>query len=188
MNEAIKPLNPKLVDKTIGDIQDGLISGLPWLNKAFGQAERLVKNIDGEKVFTPNVYLSGNDYFLILPDSKIGNHCFFYIDDPQELDSEALPETTGNITVDFSLIFWFDMRTIYNDPNVRNKEDVKSQILKILNGGFHLKSGRIRLYKIYEKAENIYDDFSLDEIDNQFLMHPFAGFKFTGEMIVFENC
>lgn len=185
---APKINNPKLVDRTIGDIQDGLVTGLPWLNYAFGRSERLVKMIDDEKVFTPNIYKGGNEYVLLTPDSKVGNFSFFYLDDPQDLDDEIIPGTTGNISVDFSIIFWFDLRKIFNDANNRNTEDVKSQILKILNGGFHLKSGRIKMNRVYETAENIYKGFSLDEVDNQFLMHPFYGFRFAGEMTVFENC
>ena len=30
--------------------------------------------------------------------------------------------------------------------------------------------------------------FSLDEVDNQYLMSPFAGFRFYGEMIVTNDC
>jgi hypothetical protein len=186
--KAPKKSNPRLIDKTIGDIQDGLVAGLPWLNYAFGRAERLVKMFDNERVYSPNVYKDGNDYVLVNPDSNIGNFCFFYVDDPQDLDEEVIPETTGNITADFSVIFWFDLRTIFNDASNRNTEAVKEQILKVLNGGFNLHSGKIKLHRVYETAENIYKWFSLDEVDNQFLMHPFYGFRFSGEMIVFENC
>lgn len=187
-SNAPKIDNPKLIDRTIGDIQDGLIANLGWLNKAFGRAQRLVKTINGKKHHTPNVYVSGNDYLPVSPDSKIGNFSFFFIEDPQQLDVDIIPETTGDVYTTFSLIFWFDLRTIFNDPNNRNTEQVKEDILKVLNGGFHLRSGHLKINKIYELAENIYKGFSLDEVDNQFLMHPYAGFRFVGDMKVFENC
>lgn len=186
-NKAPKFENPKLIDLTIGEIQDGLVANLGWLNKAFGRAQRLVKIIDGKKRFTPNIYLQGNSYFPVAPDSKIGNFSFFYLEDPQNVEL-ITKGFTGNIITPFSLIFWFDLRTIYNDPDNRNTEQLKSDILKLLNGGILLRTGRMKINKIYEQAENIYRGFSLDEVDNQFLMHPFAGFRFTGEMIVFENC
>ena len=88
----------------------------------------------------------------------------------------------------FSVIFWFDMRTITNDPNNRNREAVKQEIMRVLNGGFWLKSGSMQINKVYEKAENIFTGFTLDEIDNQFLMHPFAGFRFAGELGISETC
>ena len=41
---------------------------------------------------------------------------------------------------------------------------------------------------IYELAENVYRGFTLDEIDNQFLMHPFGGFRFEGVLSVNQPC
>jgi hypothetical protein len=60
--------------------------------------------------------------------------------------------------------------------------------LTVLNGGFWLKDGTIVINRIYELAENVYRGFTLDEIDNQFLMHPFAGFRFAGELGIDETC
>jgi hypothetical protein len=88
----------------------------------------------------------------------------------------------------FSLIVWFDYRTVFNDPNTRNKERIKRDILDVLNGGFWLKDGRIEINRIYELAENIYWGFSLDEVDNQFLMAPYGRFRFEGIMEVTETC
>ena len=67
---------------------------------------------------------------------------------------------------------------------------VKAQILRVLNGraGWHLTGGRIVLNKIYERAENIYRGYTLSEIDNQFLMHPFSGFRFDGLLEFDELC
>jgi hypothetical protein len=41
---------------------------------------------------------------------------------------------------------------------------------------------------VYERAENVFEGYSLDEVDNQFLMQPFAGLRITGELIVDEEC
>lgn len=187
-NRAPKIDNPRLIDKTIADMQDGLVESLPWLNKAFGRAQRLVKKINNRDYYSPNVYADKNNYIIVNPDSKIGNFCFFYMDDPQEIKTQNVPGSTGLIKGNCSIIFWFDLRTIFNDVSNRNTEFVKEQILKALNGGFWLKSGRFTVERVHELAENIYRGFSLEEVDNQFLMHPFAGFRFSGEIIVFENC
>lgn len=179
--------NPQLIDLVLGDIQNGLVNNIGWLDKAFGRAQRLVKIIDNKKYFTPNVYTgNGNEYMPVAPDSNIGNFSFFWIDDPQTLD--WLPKQQGNVKSPFALIFWFDLRRVYNSANDRNTEALKADILKVLNGGFQLRSGRIKINRIYEQAENIYRGFTLDEVDNQFLMHPFAGFRFEGELTVMEPC
>ena len=79
------------------------------------------------------------------------------------------------------------MRTIETDDE-RNTESVKQQILSILNGQLWIKHGRIRINRIYEKAENIFKGFTLDEIDNQFLMQPYCGWRFEGVLEAFTDC
>lgn len=59
--------NPRLLDKVITELQRGLADRLPWLNHSFGKAERLVKMIDGRKVYTPNIYVGKNEYELSPP-------------------------------------------------------------------------------------------------------------------------
>ena len=186
-NKAPVIANPELLDRIIGNIQTGLVDNLPWLDKAFGRAERLVK-YDGnrKRYFTPCVYVGRNDYIEVTPDANIGNFSFFWIDDPQDVSWES--GVSIGLKTTFSLIFWFDFRKIFNDASDRNKEAVKRQILDVLNGGFWLKHGRLKITKVYELAENIYRGFSLDEIDNQFLMHPYGGFRFEGELSIGETC
>ena len=179
--------NPDLLDRVIGDMQKGLADNLPWLDYAFGRAERLVKlNANQKRDYTPNVYAGGNDYREVSPDSGLGNFCFFWVGDPQEVNMEAGVDV--GIKTQFSIIFWFDYRKVYNDAGNRDKEGLKRQILDVLNGGFLLRSGSFRINKVYELAENIYRGFSLDEIDNQFLMHPYGGFRFEGELSIGETC
>ena len=178
---------PELLDVVINNIQTGLTDNLGWLDKAFGRAERLVKyGANQKKIYTPNIYIGGNEYQEVTPDAGIGNFSFFWIDDPQTVD--WTPKQSIGLKSPFSLIVWFDYRTVFNDPNTRNKERIKRDILDVLNSGFWLKDGRIEINRIYELAENIYRWFSLDEVDNQFLMAPYGGFRFEGIMEVTETC
>lgn len=179
----IRP-NAKLFDALFGEIQKSLDTNLIWLDYAFGKAERLVKEINGRKHFTPNIYVGGNDYEEITPDTGIGNYSFFVLHEPQEI--EQVRGMNGTIKAPFSLILWYDLRTITEDDE-RATEAVKEQVLHVLNRTF-LKSGRVSVTKIYERAENIFKEFTLDEIDNQFLMHPFSGLRITGEAIVQIPC
>lgn len=177
--------NPELIDRVIGQIQKGLADKLGWLDYSFGRAQRLVKDINGKRHYTPNVYAGGNEYLEVSPDADIGCFSFFQIDDPQIYDWQ--PKIIGSITVNYSLIFWLDLRKIPGTDG-RNVEVVKNEVLKVLNGGFWLKSGRINVAKIYELAENIYRGYTLEEVNNQFLMHPYAGFRLSGELFINESC
>jgi len=177
--------NPQLIDKVIRDIQVGLKANLSWLTYAFGKAQRLVKIINGKKYFTPNVYAGKESYIEVSPTSDYGNFSFFFIDDPQEIEWQ--PKIQGRLNANFSLIFWFNIDRIEGAEG-RNIEFVKSEILKTLNSKVWVKNGRFEISKIYELSENVYKGFSLDEIENQFLMHPFCGLRFTGNLTINESC
>lgn len=191
MSNAIIPVAPVMLDKIIGEIQTGLVENLSWLDAAFGRCQRITKMVQGKRIVVPNVYSGGkfgpNDYLEVSPDSKIGNFSFFEIEDPQTIDAGMWDR---NIRAPFALIVWFDLTRVYNEADNRNTEYLKAQILRVLNGraGWHLTHGRIVLNRIYERAENIYRGYTLSEIDNQYLMHPFAGFRFEGTLEFEELC
>lgn len=195
MYNTIAPIidNPVMLDKVIGQIQQGLVENISWLDVAFGRAQRLTKNVEGRSIITPNVYCGGwqghgeNDYIEVSPDAKIGNFAFFEVNDPQTIEVSTW---IRQITTPFALIVWFDLTRVYGVPDNRNTEFLKAQILRVLNGrgGWHLENGRIVLNQIYERAENIYRGYTLSEIDNQYLMHPFAGFRFEGTLQFDELC
>lgn len=185
--------NPVMLDRVIGEIQKGLVENISWLDVAFGRSQRLTKMINGKRIVTPNVYCGGwnghgeNDYIEVSPDSKIGNFSFFEIEDPQTIDAGPWARS---IRTPYSLIVWFDLTRVYGVETNRNTEFLKSQILHLLNGryGWHLSGGRVSVNRIYERAENIYRGYTITEIDNQFLMHPFGGFRMDGELYFDELC
>ena len=186
--ELPKHTRPYLFDKVIHELQQALKDGLPWLDYSFGRCERLVKTVDGKRIYTPNVYKGNEQYEQILPDDRHGCYSFFVLHEPQEVLNRMQMEV--RIKTPFSLIMWVDMRKVEQKmqlPDERNTEYIKEQVLSVIATSF-LKKGSVRVTRIYEKAENVFDGFSLDEVDNQYLMSPFAGFRFYGEMIVTNDC
>lgn len=178
---------PELLDAVIGQVRIWLAGTLPWLDAAHGRAERIVKcDNGGRRVYLPVEY-SGqwNDYALLTPDSGEGNFCFFWVADPQAVDLSDRLQT--GIKARYSLIFWWDYRRIFEACGIRDREAVKRQVLDAL-GSMVLRQGRITAEKLYELAENIYQGFTLDEIDNQFLMHPYGGLRVEGEISATGNC
>ena len=193
-NAPILPA-PVLVDAFIAELQQILVANLPWLDAAFGRSQRLSKKMNGKTIITPNVYCGGwrghgeNDYIEVSPDSKIGNFSFFEVNDPETVDWNYRQQM--DIVTPFSLIFWFDTRRIFNAANNRNISHLKNEILTLLNGRTGLRfhtGGHLTITQIYERAENIYRGYSLSEIDNQFLMHPFGGLRFDGTIKMLQPC
>ena len=180
-----QPTRAYLFDRVIQGLQDAL-GGLSWLDHIFGRAERLVKMKDGMRYYTPNVYYGKDEYIQLLPDNRdLGNYCFFVMEEPQTV---TYPMGIQNrVKAPFSLIVWVDMRTVGATYDDRNTEQLKEQLLKTIKRGW-IKHGSVTVEKVYERAENVFHGYSLDEVDSQYLMAPFAGFRLTGEMIIDEEC
>lgn len=194
VNAPILP-SPVLVDAMIAELQTILVVNLPWLDAAFGRSQRLSKKMNGKTIVTPNVYCGGwrghgpNDYVEVSPDSKIGNFSFFEVNDPETVEWQYRQQM--DIVTPFSLIFWFDTRRVFNVGDNRNISHLKNEILSLLNGRTGLRfqnGGHLTINQIYERAENIYRGYSLSEIDNQFLMHPFGGLRFDGTIKMLQPC
>lgn len=182
-----------MLDKALAEVQKGLVENISWLDVAFGRAQRITKMQKGKRLVLPTVYCGGwnghgpNDYIEVSPDSKIGNFSFFDIDDPETVVGEVWAR---NISTPFRLIVWFDLKRVYGTASNRNIELLKAQVLSVLNSraGWHLNQGRITTARIYERVENIYRGYTLSEIDNQFLMHPYGGFAIEGTIEFPELC
>lgn len=180
-----QPTRAYLFDRVIQGLQDAL-GDIAWLNHIFGRTERLVKMKDGMRYYTPNVYFGRDEYIQLLPDNRdLGNYCFFVMEEPQTV---TYPMGIQNrVKAPFSLIVWVDMRTVGTTYDDRNTEQLKEQVLKTIKRGW-IKHGSVTVEKVYERAENVFRGCSLDEVDSQYLMAPFAGFRLTGEMIIDEEC
>lgn len=177
-----------LFDKVIEELRQTLANRLAWLDVSYGRAERLIKSVDGRRYYTPNVYKGADQYEVMLPDDRKGCYSFVVLSEPQEVINQMQMEV--RVKSPFSLIVWVDMRRVEKKMQLadqRNTEYIKEQVLGVIETAF-LKKGSVRVTKIYQRAENVFQGFTLDEVDNQFLMSPFAGFRFEGEMIVTNDC
>lgn len=179
---------PYLFDKVIRELQQALKEGLPWLENSFGRVERRVTEVNERRLYVPAIYQEDGQYGIMLPDDRLGCYSFFVMHDPQEVLNRM--QTEVRIKSPFSLIVWVDMRRVeikMRMPDERNTEYIKEQVLSVIETASKRK-GHISINRIYEHAVNVFDGFSLDEVNNQFLMSPFAGFRFYGEMIVTNDC
>lgn len=182
------PPDPALLDLAIGEMQVILKDNLSWLDYSFGAAQKLIKIENGTTKYFPAIPWTNRKYENMLPDSRFGNYSFFKIDDPEKvLDFKLLQY--NRIAVDFSLIFWFNLDTITNLDQYRRIEDVKSEILAMLSRKTIIKHGRLsNISNIYKEAKNIYRGYDISEVNSQFLMQPYAGLRFEGELIIKESC
>lgn len=182
----LKPSSPKLFDRPIQDLQQTLAAKCLWIDHAFGRCERLAKEIDGRRLYTPNVYAGMDEYILLTPDNtELGNYCFFVREEPEQIAMNM--GIQNRLKAPFSLVVWLDMRT-FEDTDERDIYALEQQVLDAIGTPGAMRHGGMEVTRIYHKAENVFDGFSLDEVDNQFLMSPYYGIRVQMEILVDEEC
>ena len=180
-----QPTRPYLFDRPIQALQDALGS-LSWLHHIFGRSERLVRYDDGRRYYTPNIYRGSDNYISLLPDNReLGNYAFFVMDEPQMVT--ATIGLQNRLRAPYSLIVWVDMRTVGATRDDRNTEALKEQLIKTVRKAW-LRHGAVTVERVYEKAENVFTGYTLEEVDYQYMMSPYAGFRITGEITIDEEC
>lgn len=173
-----KPENPAFMDIVVVQIQDILKANIPWLDHSFGRSQKLIDK-DTKKSY-PAVHIGYEKYINVFPDQELGNFSFMIFNDPQTIDSSMKPYIKVNQK--FSIVFWFDLDKIFVDQKDRSLEEIKLQILTVLNTKMLLNKGSIKMSEIKKDANNIYKEYDVKEVESQFLMHPFAGLRFDGVM------
>lgn len=180
-----KPDNPVMVDRIIGKLQDALAEGVGWLDYVFGRAQRLVTLQDKSEWYYPGVYVGGDEYLDVLPGQCMGNRVFFNTDDPELLVKQGrflhMERTVG-------LVCWYDLSTIYAGTTARNTEAVKWKLLDTLDRIVLPTGMRMSMAKVYDRAENIFREYSLREVDSQYLMQPYGGVRIDMDLVYREAC
>lgn len=177
-------VEPALLDRALLPIQVALASNLTWLDSVFGKSQKMVKVVDGREQYYPGVYAGDAQYLNALPDSHIGNFCFF-----DALDNEQIEAFAGGVkmTRTIALILWWDFQKVYPaDHEQRTIEHIKEQVLEALRS---VSSAQVQLQPIraYERAENIYQGYTHQESHRQFLMRPYGGLRCDLELTYYEN-
>lgn len=177
---------PVLLDLSLSVIQSVLEAKISWLTTAYGKAEKRERLKAEQRVIYPAIFAGGTDYLTMFPDSHLGNFSYFEIPDGQEIEWNF--RRPHSFESDFGLIFWYDFRVVAPlDPTGVTNENVKAEVLGVL-GGNTFPGVRVQVNKIFDRSENIYRGYTLSEIDNQFLMRPYGGFRLEGRLSYSASC
>lgn len=172
--------NNFLMDNPIAEINQLLKAKLPWLQNAFGRANKLVKKLNDKDFFYPGVYNGNSEYLNVMPGEYNGNFSFFYITGYQKIETfRPWTKIAGNV----SLIFFVNLDTIFPDNDIRHTEELKDEIIRALK----TNKSKLELVEITENPEEVYKEFSFREIDYQYQMHPYFCIRFN-TTIKYETC
>lgn len=186
--------SPKFLDVALVEINTKLKNIFPWLNEAFGRAERYTerpkdgnyKEATGYGIIEyPAIYSGNNRYIKLFPDASIGNFSFV-ISDEFQITERKFQSINGSSDIEF--IFWFDFRAVYPaNFETRNLINVIYDVMKFFNETSFSKSD-IAVMAYDTRVEEIYKGFSHNEIKDQFSMRPYGCFKIKTKIYLKETC
>lgn len=189
---------PRLFEAVIQEMQVHLGAGLSWLNHVFGKAEKTAVDHDvlrqyyqkhehKETYHLPSVYVGGGKYESIVPDRRDwGNYAFFYLEEPQEVSGGRRVPPYFDLVGTVNLIVWGDSRDIEAEDD-RNLESIKNEVLNVL-GGMQLTTGRVEWERVYEQDKGVFEEYSMSEMDGQYMMWPYFAFRFKGRVQCNSGC
>lgn len=185
-----------LADDIIQSVNGTLTANLSWLTNAYGKVQRLKEIAPNNEIVTyPGIFSDDgtSDTIKLLPDEKLGNYCYWEVLDSQNYE---IVNRTVKSKFSFKLVFWFHLPDLYpSDWKSRSIEEVKAQILNVLVNAFYTRM--ITLYTVHEQAERIFSgytayrsegDYKINDPQRQYLMRPYAGLAFEGEVIGSPAC
>lgn len=171
---------------TLSDIE----TALPWLTRCYGVATKLEKTgTDGKgKIMYPAVFAGGTEYINLLPDEALGNYCYIDVEDGAELLRTT--HRVRGVKAKAAFVFWLDVRKGFGatDPDTISVSALIDSADAVLH---RLQSPGLRtqVTRYWVRSEHIYRGYTVNEIEHQFLMRPYAGFRIDLDVVyVPESC
>lgn len=166
--------DPVLLDAKIAEVQAVLkTSVLSWNQYSFARAYRHAKMVNGAKVFYPAVYQgAGLDYLNVFPNDNLTSYSFVYSGGPHEL----LSENNGfhHYESVISVIVVFRLNKIGSSYDNRFTERLKYDVIEQLG-----LVPELEVSAVYDDIEDCFSDFTLNEIETQYLSEQFGGLRFN---------
>ena len=175
----------KLFDKVFNNINEQLAASFPWLNNLYGKSQILVNNGGRLPIRFPVVYRKDGSYDAVYPDQTKGNFVFHILGDPQIVNFKRGHKST--VTAKTSIVLWVNLNTLSN-TDTRDLESIKSELLNFFSDKLRTPFYSLTVSHVWEGAKNIYQEYSLSEIKDQYLMQPFAGLRFDLKVTVKQYC
>lgn len=161
------------------------IATISWLDKCFGRAYAFLEaGIDSKPITVPKVYMGGKEYYNCLPNDNLKSQSFFVVEGPETY--ENYNQFDGSIRkASVSLVVWGDLKKINPSKDYIFTQELISECIKILK----IHPMVMEINEIYdEKADKVFSGFDLREVESQYMMYPFAGFRISLTINYDEQC
>jgi hypothetical protein len=191
----IELVSPKLLDVVLADLSAKL-EGIAWLDTAYGKAskqyiykERIDVRGRTNQYFSykdlayPAIRVVGDDYINLFPNEKLGNYSWFHVFGRQDI--EQLTQDKYRYEVPMSIIFFWDYRKVYNDPDGYSIENIKYDILQAIKS-----HNNIKVDSWEEDPESVFRGYDARETEVKHYMYPYGVVRLNCSISWFDykNC
>lgn len=185
--------NPQLLDLALSSLQTSL-SSLSWLT-AYGKTLRRVNTESGAKYAFPGLWVGGNEYSNLLPNSNFNNYSYFDVGsfNVGGNRTKVVSQSSGTISSNtyenvVGLVVFADIREVYpSDHATRTEENVKADVLAALKNGSN-RGILLEIVDIVDDAEQIYKGYTHEEQTRAFNYRPFINFRINIKMRYSSRC
>jgi hypothetical protein len=193
--------NPVGLDAAIQSLQEELAE-LPWLEKCFGRAwEHKEQDGQGNLIRIPKCFAGIDpttkmaEYINVLPNDSFQSMAFFAVRDREFWVGEVFNPAGENAKErQVSVIIWGDLVKIDPAKTYIYTEELKHDVEVILKGNQYVKN---IIQYFDERVEQVFDGlineakyarYTIDDVKNPYLMHPFFGMRFDITLGYYEEC
>ena len=170
-NPQIPTLTLKGLDAKIQVIQGQLDTGLSWLSKSFGLADRIVEERDGNPYIFPASFESNTkDPIPLTPSDAWDSFCFWIKDGDTKFDEKTNP-MDPLMTCPMSCIFYIDIHKISTGSYKETKSKLIEDIIHLFNN-VKLGGTLVPTKFIEDDITEVFKGFTIDQLDNKFKMYP----------------
>lgn len=181
------PPNPIFVDYSIAELQT-LVGSITWLTHSFGRSYTKEEMRSGYLTKQPFVYKGSSEYLPVQFNDNLQAQSFFEVGS-QTIVGEFDQFTVNYYEVPLGLIVWANLKKIdgTKGANYYFAEQLKKDVRDKLRNAM-LVGGRIVIKSIDENIDNIFSNYTFEQIDRQYFSYPYVAFKFNLELTIEEEC
>ena len=175
--------NPVGIQRIIKELQLSFIDNLDWLTVSFGEAFRKYKVLEGGSTYVfPSVWTGEDqDDLELMGNDNHDAYTFSFPVGAASYDEEQLSQRV--ITRNLEVIFWFNMDIVNPDASNEYTENLAIEISQVINKTSFNDGDAITMLEYTTDPKEIYSEFSVSLAEDQRLMWPYRGVKFTLECV-----
>jgi len=181
-NPVPPPLsNPVLHAKAVQDLQTLFQTELAWIENVYPITRVGVTKVGTSNFNYPQVYSgTGSKYFDVRPNSALSSYGFFEVNSSFSVDKDQDIETYN-----LSFIVWYNLPRMDGSKGYDYSSELIGHVLKVIReSSLNSAVGEIT---IDTNPEDIFDKYSMEQSETQFLMYPYGAFKLTFDYTLYEQ-